>query len=137
MGPIRNVCTQDVEHANGTQMSRRDWDSSYYKSAGERACEQWRIEGLRYAEDKLKELARAAHAKRTPASNPLGDQILEAVEELPNYGKFEKLPADTQAALRKFIEQTEISYAANRALEEFDRQVKLGNIASPDRGTDK
>jgi hypothetical protein len=103
-------------------MSRRDWDSSYYQSAGEHVCRQWRIEGLRHAEQKLKELVRASHAKRAPGSGPLGDQILEAIEELPYYDKFNKLPPETQAALTKFIQQTEIGYAAEQTLAEFDRQ---------------
>jgi hypothetical protein len=89
-------------------------------------CAQWRIDGLRHAEDKLKEFVRASHAERTPESGPLGDQILEAVKALPDYDKFKKLPPEVQTALTKFIQQTEINYAAAHVLEEFNRQVQLG-----------
>jgi len=84
--------------------------------------------GLNYACAKLKEYVRASHAKRTSASGPLGDQILWAVEKLPdahtagNWIEFDLLPPRIREPLEAFIVKTEIKYHADAACEEIEER---------------
>lgn len=84
--------------------------------------------GLNYACEKLKEYVRASHAKRTAESNPLGDQILWAVEKLPdartagNWVEFDLLPLWVRESLEAFIVQTEIKYHADFVCEEIEER---------------
>lgn len=81
----------------------------------------YREEGFRHAVTKLQEIVRKAHAKRTPESGPLGDQILEAVNALPHdRTKFDALPPETKRPFQMFITQTETNYAADRVIELLD-----------------
>lgn len=84
--------------------------------------EQWKREGRQWAEEQLKEVVRAAHAKRTSESKPLGDEILAAVEALPDRRRFDALPQDAKRPLVKFLELMEIKHAADAVFDELDRQ---------------
>lgn len=97
-------------------MSYRD-----YQSYGERQVEQWKREARQHAEQQLKELVQLSYAKRTPESGPLGEQILQAVEALPDYTKFHALPTETQDVLKKYLVQMEIRYAADATIAEIDK----------------
>lgn len=83
------------------------------------------FEGLRHAEAKLKDLVRASHAERTTESGPLGDQILEAVEALPDYDKFKKLSDDTRAKLEEVLVKFEIQHHADAVIKAFDKIDKI------------
>lgn len=84
--------------------------------------------GLNFACEKLKEYVRASHAKRRPESGPLGDQILWAVEKLPdahtagNWIEFDQLPAGVKESLEAFIVQTEIKFHADAVIETIKEQ---------------
>lgn len=86
---------------------------------------RFHVEGRRHAEAKLKDVVRAAHAKRTTESGPLGDQILEAIEALPNYDKFQKLPDETRTKLEEALVQFEIQYHADATIKTFDKIDKI------------
>ncbi len=85
----------------------------------------YRDQAQRYACAKLKEVVRAAYAKRTVDSGPRGPIILAAVEALPDarlagdWTKFDALTDEERKPLREFLTQTEINFT----VDEIDKLV--------------
>jgi hypothetical protein len=90
--------------------------------SGYHVVERLALEGRRHAEAKLRDLVRAAHAERTTESGSLGDQILAAVEALPDESKLQNLPDDIRNKLEDAIVQFEIQYHADQVIKTLEEK---------------